>query len=173
MRHTDGIYKIDRTTGDTVWKLGGTTTPESLTVLEDPFSANPLGGQHDARILKDGTLTAHDNGFPRNRQPRAVRYEINEQTGTVTLLESVTDPDVPAALCCGSARRSDTGSWVMSWDGVGSTEHPVSEFNADGTRTFRLGFSPAGAFSYRVHPVPPGQLESAALRSGMDTQHPR
>ena len=29
-RHFDAVYKIRKSTGDIVWKLGGTTTPESL-----------------------------------------------------------------------------------------------------------------------------------------------
>lgn len=171
MRHTDGVYKIDRGTGDIVWKLGGTTTPESLTVVDDPLGANPLGGQHDARILADGTLTMHENGQTLDRPPRAVRYEIDESAGTATLLESVSDPDVPAAICCGSARRSDSGSWVMSWGGLGPTQHPVSEFTAGGARTFKLSFP--GTFSYRAHPVPFGDLSRSDLRNGMDSQHPR
>jgi hypothetical protein len=171
MRHTDGIYKIDRSTGDIVWKLGGTTTPESLTVIGDPLGADPLGGQHDARTLADGTLTVHDNGTNKGRPPRAVRYEIDETAGTATLLESVSDPDAPAAGCCGSARRSASGSWVASWGGLGNTEHPVSEFKADGTQTFKLLFP--GEFSYRANPVPFGELGRADLRDGMDAQHPR
>ncbi|MGB2850290.1 MAG: aryl-sulfate sulfotransferase [Solirubrobacterales bacterium] len=171
MRHTDGIYKIDRSTGDIVWKLGGTTTPESLTVIGDPLGADPLGGQHDARILDDGTLTVHDNGTNKSRPPRAVRYQIDESAGTATLLESVSDPDAPAANCCGSARRSALGSWVAAWGGLGVTEHPVSEFKADGTQTFKLLFP--GEFSYRANPVPFGELGRADLRDGMDAQHPR
>ena len=132
MRHTDGVYKIDRTTGDIVWKLGGTTTPESLTVIDDPLGANPFGGQHDARMLDDGTLTVFDNGMTRNRPPRAVRYQIDESAGTATLLESVSDTDAPNAICCGSARRSDSGSWTVGW-GAFPDFNPVSEFAADGS----------------------------------------
>ena len=84
LRHTDGIYKIDRDTGEMVWKLGGTPTPESLTVLNDPHAANPLGGQHDAMIRGDGTLTAHDNGQYQGGPPRTVHYEIDEDAGTAS-----------------------------------------------------------------------------------------
>jgi hypothetical protein len=142
-----------------------------LTVIGDPLGADPLGGQHDARTLADGTLTVHDNGTNKGRPPRAVRYEIDETAGTATLLESVSDPDAPAAGCCGSARRSASGSWVASWGGLGNTEHPVSEFKADGTQTFKLLFP--GEFSYRANPVPFGELGRADLRDGMDAQHPR
>ncbi len=171
MRHTNAIYKLDRNTGEILWKIGGTSTPESLTVIGDPLSPNPLGGQHDARILPDGTLTFHENGQLFDRPPRAVRYALDETAGTATLLESIADPDVPAATCCGSARRSASGSWVAAWGGLGTTEHPVSEFDPNGVRTFKLSFP--GRFTYRAHPVPPGQIGAAEIRLGMETQYPR
>ncbi|GIK78242.1 MAG: hypothetical protein BroJett022_19320 [Actinomycetes bacterium] len=171
LRHTDGIYEIDRDTGEVLWKLGGTPTPESLTVLGDPHASNPLGGQHYARVNADGTLTAFDNGQGQGRPPRAVRYEIDEDAGTATLLEAVGDPDVPSAVCCGSARRSASGSWMMAWGGLLSTPHPVSEFAPDGSRTFVLEFP--GTFSYRADAVPAGKLTRAELRAGMNAQHPR
>ena len=61
LRHTDAVYKIAKDTGEVIWKLGGTWTPKSLTVLNDPEGAYPLGGPHDVRLLADGTITIHDN----------------------------------------------------------------------------------------------------------------
>lgn len=168
LRHTDAVYKIDKTTGEVVWKLGGTWTPKSLTVANDPEGAYPLGGQHDVRLQPDGTITVHDNNTNLPGSPRAVRYEINETTHTATLIEEVTDPLGPSSFCCGSARRSADGSWLMSWGG----NSLVTEFNAAGERTFRLGFGGV-AFSYRAVAAPDGSLSAAALRAGMDTMHPR
>ena len=114
-RHNDAIYKIDKASGDVVWKLGGTWTPKSLKVLNDPNGAYPLGGQHDVRLQPDGSITIYDNRTNLPAPPRAVRYQIDEGAKTATLLEEVTDPQVPSSLCCGSARRSADGSWLMSW----------------------------------------------------------
>ena len=168
LRHTDAIYKINMTTGEVVWKLGGTWTPKSLTVLNDPQGAYPLGGQHDVRLQPDGTITIHDNNTNLPDPPRAVRYEINETAKTATLLEQVTDPEVSSSLCCGSARRSPDGSWLIDW-GANSL---VTEFNAAGQRTFQLGFG-GTVFSYRAVFAPEGVLSAAALRAGMDFMHPR
>lgn len=159
LRHTDAVYKIDKASGDVIWKLGGTTTPKSLTVLDDPYGAYPLGGQHDPRVLPDGTVTIHDNGTAiGGRAPRAVRYQIDEQAMTATLLEEVTDPEAPSSFCCGSARRSADGSWLMSWGG----RSLVTEFDAAGNRTFSLGFG--GPVSYRATSAPDGLLEIDQLR---------
>ena len=47
--------------------------------------------------------------------PRAVRYRIDEQAGTATLLESISDPVVPESMCCGTARRLTNGHWLIDW----------------------------------------------------------
>ena len=116
-RHLDAIYKVDRRTGEIVWKLGGTETPESLEVLDDPREY-PIGGQHDVRVQPNGrsrsTTTATGLDDP---EPRAERFRIDEDAGTATLVESVTDPKVPTCFCCGSARRLDDRSWLVSWGG--------------------------------------------------------
>jgi arylsulfotransferase ASST len=164
-RHLDAVYKIDKGTGEVVWKLGGTTTPESLTVLGDPRTYT-LGAQHDARLLSDGTLTVFDNRsyLTPSQPPRAVRFRIDEQTGTATLLQSITDPDVPASFCCGSARRLGNGDWLVDW---GSAAHqPIGGYEADGTRTFRLTFDARS--SYRAEPVRPGVVTVQDLRDGMN-----
>lgn len=165
LRHTDAVYKIDRESGNVEWKLGGTTTPQSLGVLDDPLGAYPLGGQHDVRRLGDGTITVHDNGTGLARPARAVRYAIDEGARTARLLEDVRDPATPPSPCCGSARRLEDGSWIMGW-GAGI----VSEMRA-GRQVFSLSFG--DFFSYRAAPVPRGLLTSAELRAGMSRQYPR
>jgi hypothetical protein len=168
LRHTDAVYKISKDTGDVIWKLGGTTTPQSLTVLDDPQGAYPMGGQHDVRLQPDGTITISDNNTGLASPPRAVRYEIDEDDMTATLVEQVTDPEITTSNCCGSARRSSDGSWLMSWGG----RPLVTEFNAAGERTFKLAFQ-QGIFSYRAVYVPDGLVSVDQLRAGMDAMHPR
>jgi hypothetical protein len=171
LRHTNGIYKIDRDTGEIVWKVGGTPTPESLTVVGDPAGSEPLGGQHDARLHPDGTLTAFDNGQTHERPPRAVRFEIDEAAGTATFLEAISGlPEVTEAVCCGSARRSASGSWLVGW-GRFPGQNGITELAPDGARTFRLLFPVNN--SYRAVPVPAGKISRTELRDGMNVQHPR
>jgi len=170
MRHEDAVYRIDRATGDIDWKLGGESRPESLRVVGDPLSSDStFGGQHDARVLADGTLTVHDNGSQRSRPPRAVRYAIDETANTATLREDVRDPDARSSGCCGSTRRMPGGNWVSEW----GANPFVTELTGSGDRIFKLTFTDGGLFSYRANPVLPGQLSRSALRAGMDAQHPR
>ena len=168
-RHLDAVYRIDRESGAIDWKLGGVPRPESLTVVEDPLSAtSEFGGQHDARILPDGTLTVFDDGTLQNRAPRSVRFSIDEVNGTATLIEQVQDAGTSASSCCGSTRRLPGGDWVTSW---GSNPH-VTEQTAEGARVFTLTFT-QGFASYRASPISPGTITPEELREAMNVRFPR
>jgi hypothetical protein len=165
-RHLDAVYKIEKSTGRIVWKLGGTKTPKSLTVRGDPLGYT-FGAQHDARLLPDGTLTVFDNRTNVTpARPRAVRYRIDEQQRTATLLRSITDPDVRYSNCCGSARRLPKGDWLIDWGKGGQ----IGGYEPNGARTFRLTFDTTG-FSYRAEPVPVGVLSPPDLRQAMDAMY--
>jgi hypothetical protein len=168
LRQTDAVYAIDKRSGDVLWKLGGTRTPQSLTVLDDPFGDAPLGGQHDVRVLPDGTISIFDDGTFLGRPPRVVRYRIDPQARTATLVEQVSDPSVTASNCCGSARLIANGDWLVSWGG----DPVVGEYRPDGTPVFTFRFD-GGLFSYRAVAVAPRKLGIAQLRAGMDAMAKR
>jgi hypothetical protein len=164
-RATNAIYDIDRKTKKIVWKLGGTHTPQSIDAVDDPFRGTTLfGGQHDARVLPDGTVTLHDNGTGRSRPPRGVRYRIDEAAKTAHLVEDVSDPDaVPESIFAGSARRLPGGDWVASWGG----KPVITELTSKGDLVLRLRL-PKSLYSYRVDPILAGRLSKKQLRRAMD-----
>jgi hypothetical protein len=168
-RQLDAVYKINKATGNIAWKLGGTKTPRSLDVTGDPYSY-PFGGQHDARLLPDGTLSVFDNRtYLTSGQPRVVQYSINQNAGTATFLRSITDPDVPLSYCCGSARQLPNQDWLVDWGRVSKDARSggsIGGYSPDGQRTFLLSFQ--STFSYRAQPVPPGAVSVNKLRKGMD-----
>jgi PKD repeat protein len=164
-RHTDAVWGIDRTTGQILWKLGGTTNSYSLAVHGDPQSY-PLSGQHDARVLDDGTITLHDNNTLLGLPPRAVHYQIAAPAGTATLLDSLSDPsDIAASACCGSARRTSSGGWLIAW----GSSSVVAAYDADGNRLSKVTFS---GFVYRALPVPDSTTIDD-VRAAMDRRFPR
>ncbi len=164
-RQLDAVYKIRKSTGNIVWKLGGTSTNKSLTVIGDTYGYT-LGAQHDARVLSDGSLTVFDNRSNlAEPAPRAVRFRIDETNGTATLLESISDPQVTTSRCCGSARRLGSGDWLIDWGG----SNPIGGYAPNGSRTFLLRFD--SDFSYRAQPVPPGAVSTQDLREGMDAMY--
>ena len=164
-RQTDSIYKVSRATGQVEWKLGGTDTPQSLDVPAQPNGLLVMSGQHDARVLPDGTITMHDNRTLTELGPRAVRYAVDPQDGTASEIEEVSDPHTRHSTCCGGARKMPGGNWAVSWGLTGL----VTETTPEGRRVYALHFRPRSAvYSYRVFPVMPGQLSLRALRRGMD-----
>jgi hypothetical protein len=174
-RHLDAIYRVDGTNGTIEWKLGGTPRAGSLTILNDPEFAggSGFGGQHDARVLSDGSMTLFDNGFHSStalrHPPRGVRYAIDPGASTATLLEQIKNPTaLPSALCCGSARRLSGGDWLIGF----GIDNVITELTSSGSHVFSLSFQ-SGFFSYRSHPVMPGTLSRSSLREGMDVQFPR
>lgn len=158
-RHTDAVYGIDRATGEIRWKLGGTLTGKSLRVTGDP-ATRPLGGQHDARIDRRGRLTVFDNGKDRPRLPRVVFYRLDLKRNRAIYRGQLNDPEVTRSHCCGSARETAEGGWLVSWG-----DNPlVTGFDREGRIAFRLHL-PASTF--RAVPVPEGATSVARLRRGM------
>jgi hypothetical protein len=158
-RHTDAVYGIDRASGEIKWKLGGTPTGKSLRVVGDP-ATKLLGGQHDARIDRRGWLTIFDNGKSRPRRPRVVFYRLDLSQGKAVYRGQLNDPEVQRSHCCGSARETSAGGWLVSWG-----DNPlVTGFDRAGRIAFRLHL-PASTF--RAVPVPGGATGVARLRKGM------
>ena len=161
-RHLDAVYDINRQTGAINWKLGGTSTPQSLAVIGNTYPS-VFSGQHDARLLSDGTVTVHDNASQESGvSARAVRFQIDPVARTATVLESVTDPMFPTpAYCCGSANKLPGGDWLVSW-GYGNY---VAELTPQGTDVASINFWPYT--SYRAAPV---LASITALDNGMDAR---
>jgi hypothetical protein len=162
-RHTDSVFRIDRATGKIDWKLGGTYVPgKSLKVLGD--APEPLfGGQHDARLWKDGTLTVHDNGSWHGRPPAAERFRIDTKRRTATLLEHITNPDVDYSIAVGSARKLTAGDWVVDW----GNSPLVTEQDESGAVVRRFLFQ-GDHYSYRTFPIEPGRVSADGMRAAMD-----
>lgn len=167
MRRPDAVYMIDRSTGNVIWKLGGTETPKSLRVIGDPgIDEGPLGSQHDARWLGDGLVSVYDNSSGLKRSPRAVLFRVDEERDIARFVEQRTDPLVKISGCCGSARRHPDGGWVVGWGTPITTA-----FNEHGQIAWRLDFGERK--SYRAVPVEEATVTRAELRAGMNAAHPR
>jgi Arylsulfotransferase (ASST)/Fibronectin type III domain len=191
-RHLAAVFHIscpsstDCSTGTVDWKIGGSQTSQSLTIVNDPsvfpagwnFASTGFGGQHDARFgtIYSGdslpSLTLYDNGTNRSRSSREVRYLIDANARTATLVENVSNSSNPApALCCGSARKLAGGNWVVAFGGYSPT---FQEVNTSGAPVFSLTFTETASsmnlyFLYRALPLTSTQVSFDQLRTGMNT----
>ena len=159
-RHLDAVYKIDRRTGRIVWKLGGTRTPKRLDVVGDPHGNFPLGAQHDARFLSDGTISVYDNRSALPQPARVVRYRINERAGRARLVQAFSERRTPISVCCGSARRSGAAGWS-----AGAGMSLIGGYNLRGRRLWSLTID---KFTYRANYATSKQLKLRRVRRAMD-----
>jgi hypothetical protein len=167
-RYYDAVYAVDRKTDQVLWKLGGTHTSKSLSIVNDPDGSKDFGGQHDARLSDDGrVLTVYDNGSKRHRLPRALEFRLDLAHRRATLTGSVEYPPAGKSVCCGSARHLAGGDWVVSW---GNTRW-FTEQTQSGDAVLAVEWA-ADVRSYRAIPVLPGQLSRGALNRAMNAMAP-
>lgn len=158
-RHFDAVMRVDKTTGNVEWKLGGTPPMQGvdLAVENDP-RFGPVT-PHDGRVLPNGNVTIHDNRL-RSGQPtsRAVEYSI--QPTTATLVWSYQATFLSGTL--GSVRRLGDGSTVIGW-GTGTAPW-FEQILADGTQSLTISV-PGGLNIYRAEPSPAAEFNRAELRT--------
>lgn len=163
-RHLDAVLRVDRRTKQIRWKLGGTRTAQSLRVRRDPAGRYPFGGQHDAQMAPNKSITLLDNSSFFEKKPRAVRYQIDRRKRTATLIDQVRDPRVIFSLGFASARLQPSGEWLIDWGVVGA--NGLIGTYKNGRPISRL-LTPGGT-SYRAT-VPSGPKPSIErLRQAMD-----
>jgi arylsulfotransferase ASST len=141
-RNTCAIYKIDRTTGEILWTLGGE---------ESDFRLNRRTRfcfQHDARRAGPGVISLFDNsaGPPNLRkQSRAITLAVDERRKTVQLRRQYRHPAKILAPNQGSARVQPNGDMFVGWG-----QAPVfSEYTAAGRLIFN-GRLTKGKGNYRA-----------------------
>ncbi|HMQ79635.1 MAG TPA: aryl-sulfate sulfotransferase [Ignavibacteria bacterium] len=140
-RHIDEITKINRTTGNIMWRLGGKNN--MFTILNDTMR---FSHQHDIRRIDNGNITFFDNGsfrFP--EYSRAVEYSLDEVNHTATLVwQYQRNPQVVSSWG-GNVQRLPNGNTFIAWGGAVNT---VTEVKPDGTSVFEASYTP-GVFTYR------------------------
>jgi arylsulfotransferase ASST len=139
-RNTHTIYKINRRTGDIIWRLGGKRSDFEL----GPGVA--FGWQHDVRRQKNGTLTMFDNeAAPKlRRQSRGLVLRIDERRKTATLLHSFVHTPRLVAVDQGNMQKLPNGNYLVGW----GHQPYVTEFGPHGKTTLDLRF---GVDSYRAY----------------------
>jgi hypothetical protein len=146
------VAKIDRMTGEMIWRLGGTSN--EFTFVDDPFSN--LCGQHTASRLENGNILIFDNGqycWPENEArgelTRVVEYELDQDQMTARLVWSYSH-ETAYTLAAGSAQRLANGNTLIGW-GRGPAI-VATEVDANGTKTLEMTASANGETvrSYRA-----------------------
>jgi hypothetical protein len=103
-RHMDEITKIDRQTGEIIWRWGGEFCENNqFTFINDPVG---FSHQHDIRKLPNGNFTLFDNGNLHDPQfSRAVEYKLDEVNKTAELVWEYRNNPESYSFAMGSYRR--------------------------------------------------------------------
>jgi outer membrane protein assembly factor BamB len=144
-RNTHTVYKIDRRSGEIIWRLGG---KHSDFAMGDGVA---FAWQHDVRRQQDGTLTVFDNqGAPHGGpQSRAIVLAVDEGRRTARLERQLLHPLALQSSSMGSVQVLPNGNLFVGW----GAEPFVSEFSPSGELLFdaRLG---TDYLSYRAFRLP-------------------
>lgn len=138
-RNTSALYKLNRTTGNVMWRLRGGDIPQ----VPDPRlqlvpSAETFWFQHDARRNADGTLSIFDDGGgPFHHNGRGLVMHLDETVGTALVTKDYGSALGQHVNYQGSFRVLPNGNTFVGWGDIGR----VTEFNPDGSICLDATFS--------------------------------
>jgi hypothetical protein len=163
-RRTSAMYKVDRKTGEIVWRLSG-EKPDF-----DMGWGTRTDYQHDARYHPDGTITIFDNGaLNKDVQSRGIVVEIDEDAMSATLVGEYTHPDKIFSDTQGNVQVLPNGNVFIGW----GSEPYFSEFSRDGKVLFDANL-PATLESYRAFRFPwkghPQDAPAVVAEAGKDDE---
>jgi hypothetical protein len=130
-RHLDEITKINKTTGQILWRWGGNECKNN----EFGFINDTINGffgfshQHAIKVLPDGNYLLYDNGNLKPHQySRAVEYSMNVSSKTVTKIWEYSHIPEIFSENSGNAQRLMNGNTLINWG-----ENKITEVGVDGT----------------------------------------
>lgn len=133
------IFKIDRKTGETLWRLGG---DESDFRGASPDLV-PFVHQHQHQLTEAGILV-FDNQALTSQESRVVEYALAEDTGTLSLIwRYVPDPSF-YTHGLGDVHRLPSGNTRIVWSAQGQ----IDEITPEGERVWQLSASLGGGIGY-------------------------
>ncbi len=156
-RHMSEITKIDRQSGDVLWRWGGLHNEFAFVGDTLMFSF-----QHAVRRLENGHYTLFDNGDYHDPPfSRACEYVLDVVQHTATLVWSYCNEPDSYGFAMGYVQRLSNGNTLVSY---GTGKPDAIEVAPDGTKQFELAL-PAGQSSYRTYRCPWNAQAVAAVEA--------
>lgn len=159
-RRTSTVYKIDRETGEVIWRLGGRNSDFEM------GEGARFAYQHDARRQANGSITLFDNrGEDMNEPSRGIELELDERAMEASLAREYIHPTEAFGIYQGNMQVLDNGDVFIGW---GSAPY-LSEFSREGRLLFAAQFPPE-VESYRAYRSPwtgrPDEKPAIAAEAG-------
>jgi hypothetical protein len=145
-RVLDEITKIDRNTGEVLWRWGGTQSDFT------GVGGHPFTHQHSVRCLGNNRYLLFDNGNYSSEYTglpaysRAVEYALDLEEMVATEVWSYTHPEMLYGLAMGNVQRLPNGNTLINWGTL--SQHPehgavVTEVTPSGAVAFEMTFVPS------------------------------
>ena len=150
-RHLDEITKINRQSGEIIWRWGGLKSRNNeFLFVNDPIT---FSHQHDIRRTYNGNLTIFDNGNLHSPSvTRSLEYQLDEVEKVAVLLWKYNNEPETYARAMGSSIKLSNNNTFIGW-GLDYNVRAVSEIKIDGTIALEL-LLPDSVYSYRAYKFP-------------------
>lgn len=146
-RHTWTLYKVNRSTGAIIWRLGG---------KHSDFEIGPganFAWQHHAVPVSNTRITIFDNGSRSGvfteSQSRGLIVDLDTGAMKATLVRALTTRPSTQAIAMGSVQIEPDGRYFMGWGTAGS----ISEFGPAGIINANQKLTDS-CFTYRAFRYP-------------------
>jgi hypothetical protein len=174
------VWKINRQSGDILWRLGGPANQFSF-VGVDPQQALGHFSGHTLSRLENGNLMIYCNADQLATRPSKVyEYKLDETNKIATLMWTYASPTNYYAWHYGNAQRLANSNTFIGWGGAsvvpgigGVTNQWIpacTEVAPDGRVVFELKFNDPKMASYRAFrfDYPPVSQADVVWQSGLD-----
>ncbi len=156
-RNHSEIMKINRATGELMWRMGSPRGEFTFIGEHEENAPYYFARQHNILRLPNGNITLFDNGeFHDPPYSRGVEYALDEVNKVATLVSEVRYPDGNIfTATAGNAQRFSNGGWFIGY-GVPHPQHVkrnAVEYHPDGSIALELSL-PNGILAYRVYKLP-------------------
>ena len=165
-RHTSAVYKVHRTTGAVIWRLGGTKSDFTI----DPAAS--FAYQHDVRRQADGTMTIFDNNAAAptaKTGSRGMRIALDMKKMHASLVQEWKPGDGRTTWAMGNVQQLADGGVFVGW----GTDGSLSEFDQHGALRFDARFADGQvgyrAFRFEWSAKPTGKPAMAVRQNGDGT----
>jgi len=148
-RDLSEITKVNRGTGQVIWRLGGSHS--NFVFINDPL--NGFSGQHDFRVVGPHRYTVFDNGNTHDPPvSRAVEYGLDPNTGTATLMWEYRAVPDRYTWYHGNVQRLPGGNTLI--DFVLPECPKVMEVNTEGEIEYEMNFCNGNSDAYTAFRFP-------------------
>jgi hypothetical protein len=136
-RNTSEVTKINRDTGEIIWRLGGAHNQFN-------FANDPLNGprnQHAVRMVTTNDYTMFDNGNLHSpSMSRGVEYVLDTTNLTATIVWQYPNPATPSlySFYMGDVQRLPNSNTLIDW-AVGNLPK-LTEVRPDGTKAYEMNW---------------------------------